>query len=342
MTAKEPRIRGVEPPHAVPGGRLHVLGEGFEPTRAHEHRVRFGDRRAQITRVSESQVSVIVPAGALPEVQVEVRGVASAPFHISVATTLAEELQPVANPAFDAEGNLYVTLSGGRGEKVPVSLFCIDADGVIAPVACEIVNPTGLAFGPDELLYVSSRQDGSVYRLAPGTESPTLELVADELGIATGIAFDQEGILYVGDRRGTIFRIEPNGEPRSFCRLEPSVAAYHLAFDREGNLFVTAPSLAPVDPVYLVRPTGDVEVFLDGFGRPQGLAFDAEGNLYVTEGLTGDSGVYRITPEGIAEKIITAPPLVGLAFDERGGLALASTTAVFHLDAGIAGKPLLG
>jgi sugar lactone lactonase YvrE len=341
VTQNEPRIRGVDPPHAVPGGRLRILGEGFDSTRAHEHRVRFGGVRAQVTRVSDGQISVIVPAGALPEVQVEIASVSSPPFHVSVATTLAEELQPVANPAFDPEGNLYVTLSGPRGEKVPASLFVVDADGGASPLACEILNPTGLAFGPDGFLYLSSRQDGSVYRLTPNEENPALELVADELGVATGIAFDREGILYVGDRRGNIFRIEPNGEPRCFCRLEPSVAAYHLAFDGEGILFVTAPSLAPIDPVYRVNRDGDVEVFVNGFGRPQGIAFDAEGNLYVTEGLAGDSGVYRIAPDGEAEQVIGAPPLVGLAFDGKGGVALASTAAVFHLDLGIEGKPLL-
>jgi sugar lactone lactonase YvrE len=317
---------------------VSILGEGFDPARAHEHRVFFGDRRAQITRVSRTHISAIVPSGAMPEVQVSVAGSLSAPFRVSVATLLADELQPVANPAFDPEGNLYVTFSGSRGEKVPVSLFRVEPDGELTPLGQEIVNPTGLAWGPDGCLYVSSRQEGSVYRIARDQEP---QMVADELGISTGIAFDREGILYVGDRRGTIFRIEPNGEPRSFCRLEPSVAAYHLAFDGGGNLFVTAPSLASVDPIYRVSREGEVEVFLSGFGRPQGIAFDGDGNLYVTEGLTGDSGLYRISPEGEVEKVVTGPPLVGLAFDGKGGVALAGTSAVFQLELGVTGLPLL-
>ncbi|MGH9319928.1 MAG: IPT/TIG domain-containing protein [Vicinamibacteria bacterium] len=334
VTEKGPRVRGVEPSHAVPGGRMHILGEGFDPARAHEHRVFFGDRRAQVTRVSETHISAIVPSGAMPEVQVNVAGRTSAPFGVSVATTLAEELQPVANPAFDREGNLYVTLSGSRGEKVPVSIFRVEPDGEVMPVSSEIVNPTGLAWGPDDCLYVSSRQDGSVYRILDDRQ---VQLLSDELGIATGIAFDREGILYVGDRRGTIFRIEPNGEPRSFCHLEPSVAAYHLAFDAEGVLFVTAPSLAPVDPIYRVNREGEVDIFVNGFGRPQGLAFDSDGNLYVAEGLAGDSGLYRISPVGEAEKIASAPPLVGVAFDGKGGIILAGGSSVFQLEIGISG-----
>lgn len=313
---------------------MHILGEGFDPLRAHEHRVFFGDRRAQVTRVSSTQISAVVPSGAMPEVQVDVGGETSSPFRVSVATTLAEELQPVANPAFDREGNLYATVSGSRGEKVPVSVFRVEPDGEMSPYASEIVNATGLSWGPDDCLYVSSRQDGAVYRVP---ESQNVELVADELGIATGLAFDREGILYVGDRRGTIYRIEPNGEPRVFCHLEPSVSAYHLAFDHDGVLFVTAPSLASVDPVYRVSRDGEVASFVNGFGRPQGMAFDGEGNLYVTEGLANDSGVYRISPKGDAEKIITAPPLAGLAFDGKGGLVLAGTSSLFHLEIGVSG-----
>ena len=334
MTSKEPRIRGVEPPHAVPGGRIQILGEGFVPSRAHDHRVLFGDIRAQICRVSQAQITAVVPAGAMPEVQVAIDGVASAPHRVSVASILADELQPVANPAFDGAGNLYVTLSGSRGEKVPVSVFRIEADGEVRPFASDIVNATGLAWGPDDCLYVSSREEGSVYRVSADGKP---ELVVDELGIATGLAFDRDGILYVGDRRGTIFRIEPNGEPRSFCRLEPSVAAYHLAFDREGVLFVTAPSLSSVESIYRVSREGEVSEFVSGFGRPQGLAFDAEGNLYVTEGLANDSGVYRITKDGEAGKVVAAPPLVGLAFDGSGGIALAGTSSVFLLEMGVLG-----
>ena len=108
---------------------MSILGEGFDPARAREHSVFFGDRRAQLTRVSRTHISAIVPSGAMPEVQVSVAGSLSAPFRVSVATMLAEELQPVANPAFDPGGALYVTFSGGRGEKVPVSLFRVELDG---------------------------------------------------------------------------------------------------------------------------------------------------------------------------------------------------------------------
>ena len=335
MSSPPPFISGISPPHAVAGGRLEILGNGFEPPQANAHRVFFGETRAQIAKVSAESISVIVPEGrgSVP-VKVELDGAVSEAFTASVARTLAEELHPVSNPAFDRDGNLYTTFSGSRGQKVPVSVFRIDQEGNVKPFLSEVMNPTGLAFDREGYLYISSRQEGAVYRVSPQRD---VELVVDELGIATGLAFDSDGILYVGDRQGTIYRIEQNGEPRLFCQLAPSIAAYHLAFDGDGNLFVTGPSLSSIDSVYRISPDAKIEVFSTGFGRPQGLAFDVDGNLYVSEALVGDSGVYRITQNGKRSRFVSSPPLVGLAFDAMGRLALAGTSKIYQLEVNIQG-----
>jgi sugar lactone lactonase YvrE len=315
------------------------VGSGFDPLQAHTFRVYFGENRAQITRVSEDTISVIVPqSDGLSLVRVEFDGKTSEPYPASVARLVAEDLHPVANPVYDRNGTLFVTFSGSRGQEVPVSVFQIGPDEKVEPYLTDIANPTGMALGRDGYLYISNRHEGSVYRVGPERD---VHLVANDLGVATGIAFDAEGILHVGDRQGTIFRIEPNGEPRTFCQLPPSVAAYHLAFDVEGNLFVSGPSLSSVDSIHRITPEAKVEVFFTGLGRPQGMAFDIEGNLYVTEGLAGDSGVYRIAADGSLSCIVSSPPLVGLAFDGGGGVMLAAASAVFHLDVGIQGKPLI-
>lgn len=333
-----PCIMSVSPRHAVPGGRLKLISRGFDPRRAHALRVHFGETRAQITRASSEAITVIVPKDNGPApIRVEQDGQTSPPFEASIARLVADNLHPVANPAFDATGKLFVPFSGNRGEKVPVSVFRIDLEEKVEPYLSEIANPTGIAFDREGFLYISSRHEGTVYRV--GLEMQ-IELVADELGVATGLAFDPEGILHVGDRQGTIFRIERNGEPRAFCQIPPSVAAYHLAFAKDGHLFVTGPSLSSVDSIYKVSPEGKVEIFYTGLGRPQGLAFDTDGNLYVSEALAGDSGIYRFTPSGERQCLVSSPPLVGLAFDGHGGAMLASTDAVFYLELGIQGKPL--
>ncbi len=208
-------------------------------------------------------------------------------------------LHPVGNPAVDAEGNIFSTDSGPRGQKTPVSVYRITPAGEMQPLVSGIMNATGLALDAHGYLYVSSRLDGTVHRVSPQGAS---SVYAEGMGIATGIAFDSAGNLYVGDRSGTIFKIAQDRQIFVFATLEPSIAAYHLAFGLDGTLFVTAPSTSSYDSVYAIDHGGVVRVYYRGLGRPQGLAFDVAGNLYVSASLHGTRGIVWITPAGEASR----------------------------------------
>jgi sugar lactone lactonase YvrE len=192
-----------------------------------------------------------------------------------------------------------------------------------------------MAVGPDGLLYVSSRFDGSVQRVAADGSVTTF---ATDLGVACGIAFGANGELYVGDRSGSILRIA-SGQTTVFASVPASVAAFHLAFGADGCLYVAAPTLASQDVVYQVSPQGSVEPFCGGFGRPQGLAFDADGNLYVVDAVAGWSAIYRIPVDRPDEKtcMLSGGALLGLAFDPRGGLVVCSSETIYRLDIGLKG-----
>ncbi len=84
-----------------------------------------------------------------------------------------------------------------------------------------------MAFDRDGTLHLTSRYEGTLYRVTPFKEAET---VAEDLGVATGLAFDSRGDAYIGDRSGTIHRVNEIGEARPFASLEASVSAYHLAF----------------------------------------------------------------------------------------------------------------
>src|SRR5262249_1691365 len=129
------------------------------------------------------------------------------PFHVGV--TVAENLHPVTNPALDAAGNIYVTFSGTRGQKVPVSIYKIDTDYHVKPLLTDVMNATSVVFDRGGDMYVSSRYDGTVFRVSPAGAMRTF---AEGMGVATGLAFDRDGNLYVGDRSGTIFKISSKGE----------------------------------------------------------------------------------------------------------------------------------
>jgi sugar lactone lactonase YvrE len=264
------------------------------------------------------------------DVVVESRGGRSDPVNVLVAKRLAEDLHPVANPAFDPDdGSIFVTRSGSRGEQLPVTIFRIDVNGEVTEFSGDITNPTGIAFDSTGQMFVSSRMDGNVYRITPFKEAVAF---ARNLGIATGIAFDAADTMYVGDRTGTIYKVNGIGEETAWAQLEPSVSAYHLAVGPDQALYVTGPTVASFDSVTRVSADGEVSVFYKGLGRPQGLAFDAAGNLCVAASLRGRRGIVRIAPDGKdAEMFVAGMNLVGLAFNAAGNLAIASTDSIYSL-----------
>ena len=157
---------------------------------------------------------------------------------------------------------------------------------------------------------------------------------------ARGLAFDADGALFVGDRSGTVFRIDPGGRTETFATVPSSIAAFHLAMSPDGELYVSAPTLASYDSLFRIDDNGRVETLSVPFGRPQGLAFDAAGVLHVVEALAGSSGVYAMRQRLIArhdssgangdpELVVAGAGLVGLAFGLRGEMVVASNGSVY-------------
>ncbi len=334
-----PRIESIDPAFALPGGEIRISGSGLTVAKAERPTVMFGDSEGSIIVGSQQFIVARVPDGAASgEVVVSTDGKRSNPQKVGVAVPIAESLHPVANPAVDDEGNIYATFSGSRGQKAPIAIYRIDLQQNIKPFVQEMMNATGLAFGRDGSLYVSSRYDGTIYRV--GRNGATTSY-AEGMGIATGIAFDREGNLYVGDRSGTVFKLDRNRQIFVFAMLEPSVSAYHLAFDSKNNLYVSGPTTSSFDSVYRIDPHGEVSVFYRGLGRPQGLAFDVQDNLYLAASLNGRRGIVKISPDGKASLAIAGHNLVGLAFAPGGSLVLATNSGVHNLTWGVHGRSLL-
>ena len=233
----------------------------------------------------------------------------------------------MANPVYDPKGNLYSTVSGRRGEKVPHPIYRLTDDADPEPMGDGIVNPTGLAWGPDDTLYVSSREDGCVYRM---DEEGMFHVLAEQLGCATGIGFSPTGEMVIGDRDGALYSVDADGEVTVFSRLRPSVSAYHLAFNSTGCLFVSGPTLSSRDQIVEFRPDGAPSRVHSGFGRPQGIVFDDKDRCFVAEGLAGDAGVFLFTPSG-ARRVISGPPLVGVALLGKR-MAVATSDSIYEFD----------
>jgi sugar lactone lactonase YvrE len=333
-----PRVDEVVPAAALPLGEVELTGAFLGPRNSVLPTVYVDGEAAHTLMSRPARLAFRVPAQAT-EGMVEVRspaGNANVAF-LRVARQLGDGLHPVTSPAVSRSGMIYATISGQRGKATPVSVVRVSPDGRSIPFVNGILNATGLAFNRDGDLFVTSRAEGNVYRV---DEAGEFTVFAEGMGVATGAAFDAEGNLFVGDRSGTIFKINPQRQIFVHATLEPSMAAYHMAVNAAGTLFVTAPSLSSNEAIWAIEPNGDTRAWYRGLGRPQGLAIGHEGDVYVAACLHGRHGVVRVTPKGEASLVLAGNNLVGVAFSPHGTMVLATNDAVYDVDLGVAGMSL--
>lgn len=336
-SSTRPLIATVEPAAAITGGELHIRGQhlahdGGLPT------VSFGNQKAHLIVAGDSYIIARVPDSAIiGELQVTAGSAVSATHETHIGIQIADSLHPVANPAVDAQGNIYTAFSGSRGHKAPVSIYKTDISDNTRPFVTDLMNATGMAFDSDGILYASSRHDGIIYQITPGG---SMSVYAEGMGVATGIAFDRDENLYVGDRSGTVFKISRSRQIYVFATLEPSISAYHLAFGPEDYLYVTGPTTSSFDSIHRISKAGEVETYYRGLGRPQGMAFDSAGRLYVAGSLAGRRGIIRLSPDRAPEQFLSGPGIVGLAFTPSRSMVVTTQTALFRVDVGISALAL--
>ena len=187
---KTKQIERIDPPAGIPGGEVVIEVSGATSKGGHALQAWFGGEPAHIVAATGRRALALVPElnnGGEIEVSVDANGKSTKPARFITGRKLAGDLHPVANPAFDpTDGSLFVTKSGARGEHVPVSLYRISSDGDIEEFSGDIINPTGIAFDRIGRMFVTSRLEGTIYRVTPLKE---VVMFAGELGIATGLAF---------------------------------------------------------------------------------------------------------------------------------------------------------
>jgi len=335
------KIREIIPNRAIPSGEIEILVEGLQVPTGQSVRCLVNGVECRVAAASSRRVVVSLPEvdDSTAIVQIETKEQDSNGFVVTTGKRVASDMHIVANPAIDpSDDALILTRSGSRGQQLPTTLFRLETDGYLDELPVEMLNPTGIAFGPTGAMYVTNRAEGTVSRIERGEAAV---VVASDIGVATGIAFEASGLMYVADRSGTIYRVFEDGGKETFAVIEPSVAAFHIAFGPDGRLYVSSPGFASHDFIYAVDVEGKVERYVRGLGRPQGLAFDREGNLYVAACFKGRHGVVRIDAETREiEHFIAGGGVVGLCFTRNGEMIVATGDSAYSLNLGIYGTLL--
>src|ERR1700676_3084533 len=113
-----PHLVSLRPPAAMPGGEVELHGSGLQPKgEGALPQVTVGDIPMYLSLSRPGRTVIRIPEGAISGDVVLAVGdgrhtTASNALGLRVAVPMAENLHPVANPAVDADGTVYATVSG--------------------------------------------------------------------------------------------------------------------------------------------------------------------------------------------------------------------------------------
>lgn len=197
----------------------------------------------------------------------------------------------------------------GRIETAPA------AGGLHTVFATGLLQPEGMAFGPDGRLYVADSLAKTIVRYDVSTGQS--QVFASGFSQPNGVAFAPNGDLFVADQGGgTVWRVSPAGVRNSFSTAIFSPVA--LAFNGADDLFVSNGAT-----VFRLTPQAQISTFATGFAQGFGLAFSPADDLFVAN-RAGAQSVVRVSSGGAVTTFAT--PLgnpLGLAFAPNGDLFVA-------------------
>jgi sugar lactone lactonase YvrE len=222
--------------------------------------------------------------------------------------------------AFDARGNMYVTLPPiGEIRKIRPN----GSQSIIATIAPGTdVGPVGLALDDRRRIYVAVtsfepathgvyrvKQNGTHRRL-PGTAA---------ISFPNGVALDEDGTAYVTDTiLGAVWRIRPGGQAKLWIQDDLLVGNGSAGFGfpigangialRGNKLYVSVSELGRIVSIRIRGNgrAGTPRIFAEdpALNPADGIAFDVRGNLYVA--VIAQSTLVRIKRNGTIETLATA------------------------------------
>jgi sugar lactone lactonase YvrE len=178
-----------------------------------------------------------------------------------------------------------------------------------------IIQPMGVALGPDGNLYAATDADdgfgngASIVEFNPNTGARigtfTSHVADNSLNVPGGIAFDSSGNLYVADLQSKILVYGSSGGAHASLLTDVNLnAPASLAFDSSGVLYA-----ADENNGSIVKYNAGVFSVLTTPGNPINVPDDVvvgtDGNLYVLDISGTSGGIYRVNRStGAAVEIV--------------------------------------
>jgi gluconolactonase len=199
--------------------------------------------------------------------------------------------------AFDRRGDLW---AGGESGQI----YRISPDGQVQLVTTMGGFCAGLAFSPDDKLFVCNPQHGIVRVASTGdfsvfaSHAGSHKLICPNYGV-----FDATGNYYVtdsgnwGKRNGWVMRFRPDGRGQTLAGPFGYTNGLALSADQRFLFMVESDTDSVLR--FPIQPDGSLgghEMYATECGRfPDGLVLDAAGNLYVC--CYASDEIWRISPQ---------------------------------------------
>ncbi len=322
-------IRDCFPKIAITGGKVYLDVRGFSGELYLGSELYVGGKKTRIIACRRDKIIFEIPEDIQGEsIYLKVGNKLSNKIRFNFGKRIATNLKNFLNPEIDKDNWVYAVIGYDR-EEISIGIVVkLSLEGKIKYLNIEVRDTVGITLGPDGYLYLSDQDEGKVFKV---NKSGKIVKVYDELGEPTSIVFDREGNCYVGDKSGYIYKIDIYGKSKILSELIPSPYAYNMVIGPDNNLYLTAPSFTNEDPIYRILKNGEVEVFFNGFLKPQGLNFDRYGNLWVSGVYEGKEGIFLFDRRLHPNWIISGSQITGLNFTKNNDLIVATIKSLFYI-----------
>ena len=167
----------------------------------------------------------------------------------------------------------------------------------------DLQSPEGPSFNREGILFFVDWDAQDIYKV---TRDGSRSLFVHTGGMPNGSKFHRNGDLYVTDCDLGILKITPQGEMSVAADEYQGVrfkGPNDLIFAANGDIYFTDPRGSdpehPIGKVFILRSSGEVELFAGGFQFPNGIVFSEDGKtLFLAETFTNRILAFELDEAG--------------------------------------------
>lgn len=306
-------------------GEITLLGTDFSAV-VEENLVFFNKQKVSLVSASETQLVLKSPNSPSDDIEIKIAKQGAYLFSNIMNYKLKQALWEYAgfgeydDPygiACDTEGNLYVSLTSRKVEKVT-------PDGVRQDFGTtSFLKAQAMRVGPDGNLYLS-RLSAALYRIPLATGGTSVKWT-DAPGRIYDLDFAPSGVLYAGGDNNDLYRINPDGSGIAIAAYPSTYIKAIKVYD--GYVYVGGKDkTANVQMIWRNKiisddQLGEKEVYfdwsanVDAVSEVLSITFAQDGDMYV--GTDADAAIMIVHSDGNFEPLypgVIAPASYALAW----------------------------